>query len=1097
MEKRIISGMMLATLILNILVVVNVQLTQASSVDYWFMFRHDENHTGSSSSNVSFPLTLFKNFTTTAAVRSSPAVFEDVVYVGSLDGYVYRWNIKTYEQKKSARFGAIYSSPAIVEGIVYVGSNDGNVYALDANTLAVTRSYPTGGAVKSSPVVVDGVLYVGSSDGYLYAWEASTGRELWKYWTAAAIESSPAIYDDTIVFGTLDGRIYAIEKSGRTKWYFLTNGPIVSSPAVVGGIVFIGSNDTKVYALNITDGQKIWDYTTGGNVTSSPAVAFGIVFVGSDDSFLYALNATSAPISQEDRLIWKNSTLGPIASSPAVSADGKVFVGSNDYRIYAFNANTGTRIWNYTTEGFVVSSPAIAKGMIFVGSDDNKLYIFVTNTPPVAIIAHYPGRPIVTQKVTFDGSYSYDNDPGDYITKYEWDFGDGTTASGKIVTHTYYTAKTYKVCLTVTDTRGAISKAWKYLVIYEAWPMFRHDPTRISYSTSLAPIGNETLWTLKIGPNVSGEPWMYPSPAVVGNTIFISSTNYTVYAININGTEIWRKPLEPYRVYSSPAVSDDIIFIGNEMGYVYALNATDGNIIWVKPVSAGPPIYSSPVIVDNVLFVSSQDGRVYAVDKNTGSTIKSSQYLGGALDSSLAVAGGRVFVGSYNGSVYALNQTTLEVIWNFPTGGHVRSSPAVFDGTLFVGSGDRNLYALKATTNKPNGEKIWNYLTGGEILSSPAVAYGKVFVGSRDGNIYVFNATTGSKIWNSPIGEIGWSSPAIAEGKVFVGSRNKRIYALKVEDGSVIWSYQTGGPVESSPAILNDILYICSQDGFIYAFHSEVHDIAISNLVLAQNWVYQGQPVDISLTLKNEGTFNETDINLTVYFNNSLLDSRLINLNRGETVTLKFQWNTSSVEPANYTISANATIPTDDDPTDNTFIDGVIFIKPRIQHDIAVINVTPLKTVVGQNYTMNIKVTVANQGDFTETFNVTLYVNTTEIETKEITLENGESTTRTFTWNTTGYAKGNYTIWAYAWPVQGETDTTDNTFFNGIVTVAMQGDINADGIVDIFDCVKIAIAFASQPGDPNWDPDADITNDKLIDIFDIVIVALHYAETDP
>jgi len=57
------------------------------------------------------------------------------------------------------------------------------------------------------------------------------------------------------------------------------------------------------------------------------------------------------------------------------------------------------------------------------------------------------------------------------------------------------------------------------------------------------------------------------------------------------------------------------------------------------------------------------------------------------------------------------------------------------------------------------------------------------------------------------------------------------------------------------------------------------------------------------------------------------------------------------------------------------------------------------------------------------------------------------------------------------------------------------GDINQDGTVDIFDCVIIALAFGSKPGDSNWNPVADINNDGLVDIFDIVFVAVHFGET--
>jgi len=51
------------------------------------------------------------------------------------------------------------------------------------------------------------------------------------------------------------------------------------------------------------------------------------------------------------------------------------------------------------------------------------------------------------------------------------------------------------------------------------------------------------------------------------------------------------------------------------------------------------------------------------------------------------------------------------------------------------------------------------------------------------------------------------------------------------------------------------------------------------------------------------------------------------------------------------------------------------------------------------------------------------------------------------------------------------------------------GDINSDGAVDIFDLVLVANAYGSQPGDPNWNPDADVNEDGVVDIFDLTSVA--------
>ena len=65
--------------------------------------------------------------------------------------------------------------------------------------------------------------------------------------------------------------------------------------------------------------------------------------------------------------------------------------------------------------------------------------------------------------------------------------------------------------------------------------------------------------------------------------------------------------------------------------------------------------------------------------------------------------------------------------------------------------------------------------------------------------------------------------------------------------------------------------------------------------------------------------------------------------------------------------------------------------------NIAILDISPSKTVVGQGFTLYIYVSVQNQGWITETFNVSVYANKTLIETKEATLTSGNSSTLTFT----------------------------------------------------------------------------------------------------
>jgi len=94
--------------------------------------------------------------------------------------------------------------------------------------------------------------------------------------------------------------------------------------------------------------------------------------VGSDDHNLYALNATTGA------KLWNYTSRGWVESSPAV-ANGVIYVGSDDQlatagNVYAINAATGAKLWNFTTGGEVHSSPAVVNGLLYVGSEDGKVY---------------------------------------------------------------------------------------------------------------------------------------------------------------------------------------------------------------------------------------------------------------------------------------------------------------------------------------------------------------------------------------------------------------------------------------------------------------------------------------------------------------------------------------------------------------------------------------------------------------------------------------------------------------------------------------------------------------------------------------------------
>jgi thermitase len=132
-----------------------------------------------------------------------------------------------------------------------------------------------------------------------------------------------------------------------------------------------------------------------------------------------------------------------------------------------------------------------------------------------------------------------------------------------------------------------------------------------------------------------------------------------------------------------------------------------------------------------------------------------------------------------------------------------------------------------------------------------------------------------------------------------------------------------------------------------------------------------------------------------------------------------------------------------EDVTNLNHINTIVFRFMGLIHDVAVVDVTPHKTVVGKNYSMFINTTVENLGNFTKTFNVTAYY-------------------------------GNATITSQQW----------ETFWS-------MGDVNKNGTIDIGDFELLNASYGYPLGHPNWCPWADLDRDGDVDRYDAGTYALN------
>jgi hypothetical protein len=148
-----------------------------------------------------------------------------------------------------------------------------------------------------------------------------------------------------------------------------------------------------------------------------------------------------------------------------------------------------------------------------------------------------------------------------------------------------------------------------------------------------------------------------------------------------------------------------------------------------------------------------------------------------------------------------------------------------------------------------------------------------------------------------------------------------------------------------------------------------------------------------------------------------------------------------------------------------------------LDHDVAVTDVKTFKTLCGytlspfnviyENYTVSINATVENQGSNSETFNVTAKYDSAVIQKiTDVSLDSLENTTVTFTWNTTGVAKGNYTITVVA-ELDGDEEPGDNTYtYIPDVAVTWLGDQDGNSELEADDFWYLCAYFITyyKPG---------------------------------
>ncbi len=349
------------------------------SASTWFTFHGDASRTGFSTSNspansaVAWTYELKESGSQKGVILGSPAIAENKVFFGALDGKVHALNLKTGKEvwtfKGQKSFGE--SSPTVANNKVIIGGQDNFIYALNVQDGKQVWRYLTEDKVNSSPVVFGSQVFVGSEDGYLYALNINTGKRNWREKLGDKVSTSPAIYKNKVYVGVETATENKFElfclnpTNGNQYWSYETDpGTKLTSVAVGNDLVYAGATDGKIYAFRYSDGTVVWSKEGGDEFDNAAALAYNRV---------YALNNNGELVSMgkdDGHIFWRYKSGGTSEASPIV-ADKKICFGNQSGNFYCLD-RAGALIWKKKLAGEVTAAAAASPGVIIVVSHTDK-----------------------------------------------------------------------------------------------------------------------------------------------------------------------------------------------------------------------------------------------------------------------------------------------------------------------------------------------------------------------------------------------------------------------------------------------------------------------------------------------------------------------------------------------------------------------------------------------------------------------------------------------------------------------------------------------------------------------------------------------------
>ncbi len=422
---------------------------------------------------------LANQFPTAAFTQESTGLAASFDATGSADAdgtiAAYSWDFGDGATETGATPSHTYAADGTYSVTLQVSDDDGDSTSLTQD-ITVTNGAPT--ASLTADISALDVTFDGSAstdqDGTIAAWgwdfgDGTTGTGQ----TANHVYAAAGTYEVTL---TVTDALGATGSTATSITVDAANqGPTAAFTSEVQDLAVTvdaaGSTDPdgtiESYAWNFGDGS------TGTSVTAShtytDAGTYSVTLTVTDNRGASATNTVdvtvTAPAPELPSAAFTSSVNGTTATFDASGSSAPA--GNIDAYEWDFGDGTaGTGVTPshiYAEAGQYTVTLTVTDNVGGEGTVSQEVLVESVSAPVASIETVVTGRSIA---VDGSGSTSVNGD----ITAYEWDFDDGTTATGATADHTYGDDGTYTVQLTVTDASGATSTTSAPIEISNALP---------------------------------------------------------------------------------------------------------------------------------------------------------------------------------------------------------------------------------------------------------------------------------------------------------------------------------------------------------------------------------------------------------------------------------------------------------------------------------------------------------------------------------------------------------------------------------------------------------------------------------------------------